>query len=193
MTPAVAPRCDVCWTQRDQERVCSDCSATRPSFEQMRSAFVYEGVARDAVIALKFRGLSSIAPLMAAMMAECISEWNPQVDFIVHVPLAGGRKKERGYDQAGLLAKELSKLIEVPHEQRALRRARRTAPQVDQPDELARRRNVQNAFSLGARAVEGDILLVDDVFTTGATLDSCARVLTQGGVRKVYAITFARD
>ena len=173
--------------------MCHRCRASRPSFQQLRSACVYEGVARDAVIAIKFGGLSSIAPVMAAMMVERVSKWSPQIDFITHVPLASGRKKERGYDQAGLIAKELSKLIEVPYEQRALKRARRTVPQVDQPDEDARRSNVADAFSLGSRPVEGGVLLIDDVVTTGATLDACARVLASDGAGPVYALTFARE
>ena len=193
MTPALAPRCDVCWMAFRWGSICSGCSSDRPEFQQMRSAFVYEGVARDAVIALKFRGLSSIAPLMAAMMAERILDWGPPVDIIAHVPLASRRKKERGYDQAGLLAKELSKHLKLPHEPRALKRIRHTVSQVDQPDEDARRRNVADAFSAGSRSVEGSVLLVDDVVTTGSTLDACAEVLASGGGGPVYALTFARE
>jgi ComF family protein len=154
---------------------------------------VYEGVARDAVIAIKFGGLSSIAPVMAEIMSDCVSKWDIEVEFIVHVPLSSSRKKERGYDQAGLIAQQLSKLIGVPHERRALRRARRTGAQVDQPDESSRRRNVEGAFALGARQVEGPGLLVDDVVTTGATLSACARVLAEAGASPVYALTFARE
>lgn len=192
MTAAAAPRCDVCWMVFRWGAVCSSCIVERPAFEQMRSALVYGGVVKEAVIALKFLRLSSIAPMMAAMMNERISTWDLQVDLIVHVPLASSRKKDRGYDQAGLLAKELSKLIGVPHEPRALKRVRHTDPQADQPDEDARRRNVAGAFSLGSRPAEGRVLLVDDVMTTGATLDACALVLASGGADPIAALTFAR-
>lgn len=173
--------------------MCHRCRAHRPAFQQLRTGFVYGGVVREAVIALKFRGLSSIVPLMGVMMADCVRDWQPPVVSIIHVPLAGSRKRERGYDQAGLLAKELSKRLDLPYEPRALKRIRHTVSQVDQPDEAARLENVADAFSLGSRPVEGGVLLVDDVVTTGATLDACARVLVGGGAGPVYALTFARE
>jgi ComF family protein len=193
MTAAEPPRCDVCWTPRDHQNVCRDCRTKRPAFQQLRSAFVYEGVARDAVIALKFGGLSSIAPLMAGLIDEQLSDWGPPVNAIVPVPLASGRKRSRGYDQAEMIAKELSKRWGLPCESRALKRARGTAPQVEQADESARRRNVKDAFSPGSRGVEGGVLLVDDVVTTGATLDACTNVLMESGAGDVFALTFARE
>lgn len=193
MTPAAPPRCDVCWTPRDQQNVCRDCREKQPAFQQMRTAFVYQGVARDAVIALKFGGLSSIAPLMAALIDEQLSDWRPPVNAIVPVPLAAGRKRSRGYDQAEIIAKELARRWGLPCEPRALRRARWTEPQVDQADESARRRNVKDAFALGSRGVESGVLLVDDVVTTGATLDACANVLVQGGAGPAFALAFARE
>jgi ComF family protein len=193
MTSAAPPRCGVCWTPRDQQNVCRDCRTKRPAFQQLRAAFVYEGVARDAVIALKFGGLSSIAPLMAGLIDERLSNWRPPVNAIVPVPLAASRKRSRGYDQAEIIAKELSKRWGLPCETRALRRARGTAPQVEQADESARRRNVRGAFSPGSRGVEGGVLLVDDVVTTGSTLDACANVLMKRGAGPVFALTFARE
>ena len=193
MAPAAPPRCDVCWTPWNQWRVCRDCRTRRPAFQQMRAAFVYEGVTRDAVIALKFSGLSSIAPLMAGLIDERLSDWRPPVKAIVPVPLAAGRKRSRGYDQAEMIATELSKRWGLPCEPRALRRARGTEPQVDQVDESARRRNVKDAFSPGSRGVEGGVLLVDDVVTTGSTLDACANVLMQSGSGAVFALAFARE
>lgn len=192
MLPAAPPRCETCWTPSD-DGSCYRCRLDRPAFEMLRSAFVYDGPARQAVLALKFKGLSSIAPLMAEALAERFAEWGPQVSAIVPVPLAPGRKRERGYDQAELLARELSRLTGVPVERRALTRRRATAPQALQGDELSRRRNVRAAFGPGRRRVLGPVLLVDDVVTTGATLDACARVLIDEGAGPVYAMTFARE
>lgn len=159
----------------------------------LRSVFVYEGAARDAVHALKFRGLSAVAPPMAALMAERLHEWSPPVRAIVPVPLAGHRRRQRGYNQSELLAREISRLSAVPVARRALVRRRATPPQVRQPDEWARRRNVAGAFAAGPARPSGGILLIDDVVTTGATLDACARVLIDEGVGPVFALTFARE
>lgn len=186
------PRCDTCWTPRTHHPNCYRCYTEQPAFERVRSAYVYDGVSRDAVLALKFRGLSSLAPLMAEAMAERFAEWISRVEAIVPVPLAPGRKRERGYDQAELLATELSSLVGVPVERRALKRRRGTAPQA-LLHETDRRRNVQGAFSPGRRRVLGPVLLVDDVVTTGATLDACARVLIDGGAGPVFGLTYARE
>lgn len=192
MTPAAPPRCDVCWTLHG-EQGCRHCGQSPPAFSQLRSAVVYEGVSRDAVLALKFRGLSSIAPLLAAGLASSVEAWNPPVDAIVPVPLAPGRKRGRGYDQAELLAKELARTTGIHCETRALRRRGATAPQTEQPDEVARRKNVEKAFGPGTRRLSGGVLLIDDVVTTGSTLDACARVLLEEGADAVYALTFARE
>lgn len=190
--PAAPPRCEVCWTLRGEGH-CWSCKESRPAFSGLRSATVYEGVSRDAVLALKFRGLSSIAPVLATGMTQSVERWNPPIDAIVPVPLAPGRKRSRGYDQAELLGKELARAIDVPCETSALRRRSATAPQTEQPDPPARKKNVKNAFGPGARRVYGNVLLVDDVVTTGATLDACARLLLEEGAEAVYALTFARE
>ena len=174
-------------------RVCLRCRAIRPSFRAVRAVFVYEAVARDAVHALKFRGLSSIAPRMAALMAERLVDWNPPVDAIVPVPLAGSRRRQRGYNQSELLAKELARLTAVPLEPRALIRPRSAPPQYRLSDRDERRRNVSGVFKSGKRVPEGGVLLVDDVMTTGATLDACARVLMETGAGPVFGLAFARE
>jgi len=193
MMPAAPPRCEVCWTLLGESGACWRCVQSRPVFAGLRSAFVYEGVSRDAVLALKFRGLSSIAPVLAATMAEALEEWDPVVDAIVPVSLGGGRKRRRGYDQAELLGKELARVTGIRCETGALRRRTSTAPQTEQPDPSARRKNVAGAFVDGPRPVSGRALLVDDVVTTGSTLDACARVLLASGSGPVYAVTFAKE
>ena len=172
---------------------CRRCRAIRPSFRAVRSVFVYEAAARDAVHALKFRGLSAIASSMAALMAERLVDWSPPVDAIVPVPLAGSRRRQRGYNQSELLAKELSRLTAVPLAPRALIRPRSSSPQYRLSNRDERRRNVCGVFSSGKRVPRGSVLLVDDVMTTGATLDACARVLIEAGTGPVFGLTFARE
>lgn len=189
---ATERRCPKCWMIW-RAVYCSDCNRLPRSFTAIRSAFSYEGVARAAVIALKFDGVSALAPSMARPMANALKLWSQSVDVVVPVPLGWSRKRKRGYNQAELLARQISKLTGLPIETSALRRVRQAAAQAQQPDAEARLRNVSGAFGPGKRPVSGSVLLVDDVATTGATLDACARVLLNGGARAVYGLTFARE
>lgn len=192
MTTADPPRCPVCWMPSRESR-CGRCRLRRTGVSGTRSVFIYEGVARDAIHALKFRGLSAIAPGMSSLMAKLLIEWGPPVQAIVPVPLAGRRRRLRGYDQSELLAREIAHLTGIPPARRALVRRRSTAPQSRQAGEDARRRNVAGAFGPGGHMPVGGVLLIDDVVTTGATLDACARVLISEGGGPVFALTFARE
>ena len=177
-----------------QESLCGRCRVRRPAYSGVRSVFVNEGAARDAIHALKFRGLSAIAPGMSGLMAKLLIEWGPPVQAIVPVPLAGRRRRLRGYDQSGLLAREIAHLTGISLARGALVRRRSTAPQARQAGGDARRRNVAGAFGPGGRRMPiGGVLLIDDVVTTGATLDACARVLIGEGGGPVFALTFARE
>jgi ComF family protein len=192
MLSAEAPRCLNCWMPLSPPRTCRRCPSHPLALNEVRSAFVYEAAARDAVLALKFRGLSAVAPLMAASMAQCLIDWAPPIASIVSVPLAGHRRRLRGYNQSELLAKEVSRLTGITLARRALVRRRATTPQVHLAGD-ARRRNVVDAFAPGRLVPEEGVLLIDDVITTGATLDACARVLLNEGVETVFALTFARE
>jgi ComF family protein len=192
MVPADGSRCLSCWMPVDAAHPCRRCRTHRLALREIRSAFVYEAAARDAVLALKFRGLSAVAPLMARSMAACLTDWDPPVESIISVPLSGHRRRLRGYNQSELLAKELSRLTGLPLARRALLRRGSTTPQVHLAGD-ARLRNVVGAFAPGKLAPEGSVLLIDDVITTGATLDACARVLLSAGVNAIYALTFARE
>lgn len=192
LQPALRPRCDVCWEPCAGDR-CRSCSRGRRRFKKARSSVTYEGPARDAVLALKFRGVSSVAPLMARLMAGTLGDWAPGVEAVIHVPLSGGRRRERGYDQAELLAREVARLCGLPFLRRALVRRRATAPQSGRPNYQARQANVAGAFAVRVRPLPRAVLLVDDVITTGATADECAGVLREAGVEAVYVLTFARE
>jgi len=189
---AIERRCPRCWNIW-RAVYCSDCNRISHAFTAMRSAFSYEGVAKTAVHALKFDGVSALAPAMARPMSDAFKLWSQTVDVVVPVPLGWVRKRKRGYNQAELLAREICRLTGLGIEPQALRRVRQTPAQSRQPSEEARRRNVQAAFGLGKRPVSGSVLLIDDVATTGATLDACARVLLNGGAKAVYGLTFARE
>ena len=192
MTRADGTRCDTCWMPLDPRSTCRRCYYQRPVLLGVRSAVVYEASARDAVLALKFRGLSAVAPLMARSMAEVLAEWRPPVTCIVPVPLSGQRRRLRGYNQSELLAKEVSRLTGIPLNRRALARRRHTHAQAAL-DGDARWQNVNGAFRAGKEPPTGGALLIDDVITTGATLNACTRVLLSEGAGAVFALTFARE
>jgi ComF family protein len=184
-------RCGVCW-QPSADTRCETCRHTSPAFTAVRAVYDYSGPARDLVHALKFGGVSAVAPEMAAPMAELLHSWQPEVSAIVPVPMAGVRRRRRGYNQAELLARDVSRSTAIPLATGAVVRSSGPA-QVDQPDADSRRRNVRGAFRPGRTRVTGDVLLLDDVSTTGATMDACARALRAAGADRVYGLTFARE
>jgi predicted amidophosphoribosyltransferase len=131
---------------------------------------------------------------MAEAMADSLSEWGPPVAALAPVPLAGQRRRSRGYNQSELLARELSRLRGLPVERGLLVRRKATPPQARAAGEAVRRANVEGAFAARpAVRPSGALLLVDDVMTSGATLDACARALLDAGHGPVYALTFARE
>lgn len=192
MPRAEPPRCYRCWYPGRSDS-CLVCYQHPPAYEGLRAAFSYTGAARKAVHSLKFDGLAAIAPVMAKEMALTFEAWDPPVDMIVPVPLDGMRRRTRGYNQAELLSRELSRLTGIPSDAGLVRRVRRTPSQVRQANAMARRRNVAGAFGAGRRAIGGGVLLVDDVCTTGATVDACSRALMENGADAVYCLVFARD
>jgi len=128
---------------------------------------------------------------MARGCCEFLSQ--VEIDFIIPVPLHPKRLRWRGFNQAVLLARQVSRLTRVPLDPFVLDRRRETPPQT-QLAEDERRANVRGAFSLHReKSIEGkSVLLVDDVFTSGATVNECSRTLTQGGAKQVNVLTFAR-
>jgi ComF family protein len=164
----------------------------RPLFTAARAAFEFEGPARDLVHALKYRGVSAVAPLMAGAMMRLLEDWDIAVDAIIPVPMAGVRQRRRGYNQAALLAGHISRESGVPLREGIIRR-RPGASQVEQPGREARWQNAADAYEAAQRTEPGAVLLVDDAMTTGATLDACARVLKEAGAERVYGLTFARE
>jgi ComF family protein len=156
---------------------------------QSRAVGAYEGALRAIVHALKYDGRRTLAKPLGRLMRARGTDVLRGADFSVPVPLHPSRRRERGFNQAEDLAECVG--LPVIH---VLRRVRRTATQADLP--AARRHaNVRDAFVLrtDAQNLQGKtVVLIDDVSTTGATLDACARVLTEGGVREVRALTAAR-
>ncbi|HVF85840.1 MAG TPA: ComF family protein [Abditibacteriaceae bacterium] len=206
LQPITPPFCTICGAPFDflsqTADVCDKCRANRyqaaAPFDGVRSLYFFEGAIRRAVHHFKYEGKTALSAPLAALMNSFLRQSSTRfVDIealthIVAVPLHGRRKRGRGYNQSELLARQLGRLTGVSFDS-ILVRTRPTTPQV----ELSIREraiNVQGAFRLKPNAnIEGaTILLIDDVYTTGATLRECARVLQNGGATHVYGLTLAR-
>jgi ComF family protein len=166
----------------------------RPLDGVRASAFHTDPLSK-AIHQFKYEGLKVLAAPLGRLMAESWQEVGPagqHFDAIVPVPLHRSRERERGYNQAALLARELAAHLGVPVVENAVDRSKATVPQVGL-DAQARKANVKDAFRCAKAKLAGNhVLLVDDVFTTGATLEAAATALRQGGAVTVWAYTLAR-
>jgi ComF family protein len=187
--PPICPRCG---ESTVADAVCPRCRNSPLQIENIRSVVYFEGVLREAIHELKYSGRTVLAEPLGDLMATYWLHHSMPVDVVVPVPLHPTRLHERGYNQAGLLARHVGRRVGLVVNDCVLMRHRATLPQVEL-DSSQRKENVHAAFSCSSDALAGTrVLLVDDVCTTGATLESCAAALREGGVRSVYALTLAR-
>jgi ComF family protein len=193
---ADGPRCLRCWspmrTAGSAEATggtCARCHAQPPACAGLRTPFRFEGAARRAVLEAKFRGITAVLPPLAAA-AEAVVPHAWGVTAVVAVPLHRRRERQRGYNQAAIIAAEVAARLGVSAEPGWLRRVRATQPQAGL-DAAKRARNLEGAFQAGG--VSGRVLLVDDVTTTGATFEAAARALRAGGAVEVFAVAIARE
>ena len=175
----------------DGAHCCGACVAVPPAFDWARAAGVYAGPLRDAVQRFKFGRRPALArPLAALVLEQCAAAVADGV-VLVPVPLARERERERGFNQAALLAERMATGLRAPLRTRWLARTRATAPQTAL-SATERRVNVRGAFVASTSAAGIDVVLVDDVLTTGATAAECARALRAAGARSVGVLTVAR-
>ena len=186
----ICPQCGRPWTAKG---VCHRCIATPLSIAPVRSAYLYSGSIRDAIHAFKFRGARSLSTLLAQRMAQVWISYVMQSDVLVPVPLHPKREQQRGYNQAALLARELGRVLNVPVVEGELVRMRNTSSQTHLNRE-ERLKNVAGAFACLTedRFAGKHVTLIDDITTTGATLEACALALVEYGAGKVGAFTLAR-
>jgi len=174
--------------------LCSQCQKAPFQMDGLRACAFHSGPLRTAIHQFKYEGLRSLAAPLGQLMSRAWSELVPVdgLDAIVPVPLHPARQRERGYNQASLLARELSRSLHCPVVEDELVRVKATTPQIDLSAEQ-RRANVQGAFRCTKGSLAGKrVLLVDDVCTTGATLEAAAAALYQAGVVSVWSFTLAR-
>ncbi len=197
--PLVAsPLCPVCgipFVGAGSDHCCGACLTHPPGFDTARAHFLYEGPIRDMIHAFKYNQKTYLRKPLALLIVEGMSEFiagqNPH--FIVPVPLHRSRLRQRGFNQAVLLGKVLSHRCSLPMLPHVLTRTRPTEPQIDLPAAV-RRLNVKGAFTVTRPdCVAGNrILLLDDIMTTGSTMNECAKELKKAGADVVTAVTIAR-
>jgi ComF family protein len=189
ISPPVCPRCGK--PQRD-EKLCPACANGNTGIDGIRAPFLFEGVIRRAIHELKYRNLRALASPLADLLYEYLRGNPVPGEFLVPVPLHRKRLKERGYNQSALLAKQLGKLTGLPVVDDGLLRQHHTAPQARTASVDERRKNVINAFSSPVgKLTKKRVILVDDVTTSGATLNACAEALKSSGVTSVRGLVMA--
>ena len=169
--------------------VCEECKNVDFGFESATAPLRYEGVGEEIVHVLKYRGYTRVVDRLAAPLMVGALDGDYRFDAVVPVPLHRSRLRRRGFNQAELLARGVAQKIKAPVLD-TLQVVRRTRDQVDL-SAAERRENVAGAFSSKSR-VRGRTLLIDDVFTTGATMSSCAGTLVRAGATEVHALSLCR-
>jgi len=188
------PLCPGCGKPQASGIVCPVCRQRQTEIDGIRSPFRFAEVIREAIHQLKYRNLKAISPCLAGLLADYLQSSPLPGEALVPVPLHPRRLRERGYNQSSFLARELGKLINLPVIEDCLVRVKEAQPQVRTATVEDRRKNVTDAFKCQNGKVRGkQIILIDDVCTSGATLESCASALKSEGVTSVWGLTLARE
>ena len=183
--------CDVCGLPQNTAGVCATCRADRPRFRALRAWTVFDGPIRKALLKLKYKRDVSMGDELAAQMIPFAENLNWQVDMLIPIPLGKQRRKERGYNQVGMIAKPLAMALNVQYAPHGLARRKETRSQVGLSKQ-ERKENICNAFEAWKGVGGKNVLVFDDVATTGSTLSASADALLSAGAREVYALTVAR-
>ncbi len=201
LKPLEKPICSICGvpfdSPKDRDHLCKECLSQRPWYDRARSAYYYSEPLAGAIQDLKYRSSSKMVPVLGNLLWLYFKEWTKQQKakdpLIVPVPLHRKKLKERGYNQSLLLARKVASCSGLHLNYKSLAREKNTTTQTGLKKE-ERRRNVKGAFSLKKPEAVRDrnIILVDDVFTTGQTLNECTKTLKRAGAASVSCITLAR-
>lgn len=172
--------------------VCGRCQVQTPSFDALRSYATFDGPLRDAIHRLKYQQDIGLGESLSKHLIELYNQLKWDIDLVVPVPLNVKRMQERGYNQSDLLGRPLAYAIQKPYRTNVLHRNRDTRSQVGL-SAAERQQNVHGAFSARTDQVKGRaILVIDDVTTTGSTINACAQALRDAGASAVFGITLAR-
>jgi len=190
----VPPFCPKCGKPQPSGTLCPGCVGWQAEIDGIRSPFRFDGVMRQAIHQLKYRNLRALAVPLAKLLNDYLATNPVPGEVLVPVPLHRKRLRERGYNQSRLLVKELGKLINLPVIDDCLIRKQYAPPQTKTTTVDERQSNVVNAFTCrDHRLKDKQVLLIDDVSTSGATLDACAAALKAAGATSVWGLVLARE
>lgn len=189
--------CDKCGKilqENYRHDLCYDCMEHERNFDKGFTCVQYGLLERGVIMDYKYKGKSYIGKKLGDIMYDRMEAEDSEVDLVVPVPMFSRSQNKRGYNQAQVMAGQFAARRNVPCASELLVRTRKTAP-MKGLGALERYENLKNAFAVSEKnhyTIAGKrILLVDDIFTTGSTLDECSRVLKAAGAEKVYVLTFA--
>jgi competence protein ComFC len=186
------PTCRICGRPWEAGRACPSCQQTPPAFSQLVSWALFSGSIRNAIHRFKYRNDIGMGETLSSFLLDIFNQAGWDVDLIIPVPLNRKRHRQRGYNQAILLARPLSLATGIPMSTSALIRNRPTHSQVGL-NFTQRIDNVHAAFTADSKEVKSKcVLLIDDVATTGATLNACSEALQKAQAGRVFALTLTR-
>ena len=192
ITPPYCMRCGKTIEDAEEE-YCGDCTVIPKSFHRGYPVFFYTGEVKQALYDFKYKNQRAYGEFFA----DCImGQYGKElavlgIDGLVPVPVHKNKKRDRGYNQAEVLSKALGKRLQVPTYPTYLVRTVNTNPQKELNDKT-RMKNLKNAFKIGENEIKlKKVLLVDDIYTSGATIEACTKVLLQAGVEKIYYTSVA--
>jgi len=189
------PRCKMCGKplRRVEQEYCRDCNGNERAFECGRNLWLHRGGVSDSLYRFKYQGVKSngrvYAEELAAVYENTLENW--EIEQIIPIPLHRRRLAQRGFNQAEVIAVRLGRMLDLPVNTSSLIRQRHTRPQKVLNDR-ERWRNIRSAFRVKrSDNLSGNILIVDDIYTTGSTLNEAAKCLKDAGVRKVFFLTIS--
>ena len=184
--------CEKCGLPVYRRAICQRCLEYPPRYNALRSWAIFDGPVRNALHRLKYHRDIALGDTLATQLMSILANLQWDFDCVVPVPLGEARLKERGYNQSKLLAWPIAMRWKKPMEMGVIRRVRETRTQVGLKYEQ-RQANVTGAFMADKFLVKGcTVLVIDDVATSGATVDACASALLDAGAKGVYCLTLAR-
>jgi ComF family protein len=188
------PLCPKCGRPQPDGALCSNCVSWQAEIDGIRSPFKFDGVMRQAIHQLKYQNLRAIAAPLANLLRDYLATNPVPGDVLVPMPLHQKRLRERGYNQSHLLARALGKLTNLSVVDNCLLRQKYAHPQARSSNVEERRSNVIDAFNCRDQRLKGtQVILIDDVATSGATLDAAAAALKKAGAASVWGLVMARE
>ena len=188
----LTPICPICGNPNIKNDPCVRCVVSPPFYASLRAYTVFGGSIREAIHKLKYQRDIGLGAALAPYMISKLTKLNWSLDLITSVPLGLVRFKERGYNQANFLARPIALFFKIPFSSHALSRTRETRTQVGL-SVAERMDNMSGAFQAKEQLVKDKvILIVDDVATSGATMNACAKALLEVGASRVYGFSLAR-